>query len=128
MDTKSPVSWSIRSLFGIGLTSTCPVASTSNIYFDVSRNLFKIQPTPKEVRSLDGGSRKIAVFDLAQVLDEGVANLIVNNIKPTVYGLIPRPNLHATRYVIGKNNDWLSFERLLTPLLRQGTDKRKAAS
>ena len=103
MDNKSPVSWSIRSLFGIGLTSTCPVASTSNIYFDISRDLFKIQPTPKIISSLDSGSRKIAVYDLTQVLDEGVANLIVNNKKPTIYGLIPRPNLHATRYVIGKN-------------------------
>ena len=102
MDNKSPVSWSIRSLFGIGLTSTCPVASTSNIYFDMTRDLFKIQPTPKKISSLDSGSRKIAVYDLNQVLDEGVANLIVNNQKPTVYGLIPRPNLHATRYVIGK--------------------------
>ena len=128
MDTKSPVSWSIRSLFGIGLTSTCPVASTSNIYFDVSRDLFKIQPTPKEVRSLDGGSRKIAVFDLAQALDEGVANLIVNNNKPTVYGLIPRPNLHATRYVIGKNNELPSLDRLPIPLLRQGTGKKREAS
>ena len=103
MDKKlGPVSWSVRSLFGIGLTSTCPVASTSNIYFDITRDLFKIQPTAKKIQSLDRGSRKIAVYDLAQVLDEGVANLIVNNNKPTVYGLIPRPNLHATRYIIGK--------------------------
>ena len=104
MDKKlGPASWSIRSLFGIGLTSTCPIASTSNIYFDITRDLFTIQPKPRKIQSLDSGSRSVAVYDLAQVLDEGVANLIVNNNKATVYGLIPRPNLHATRYVIGKN-------------------------
>jgi hypothetical protein len=37
-DTNRPVSWSIRSLFGIGLTSTCPMAETSNIYVDVTRD------------------------------------------------------------------------------------------
>ena len=114
VDSKRPASWSIRSLFGIGLTSTCPVASTSNIYFDLSRDLFKLQPPPKKTSYLEGGSRRIAIYELDQVLGEGIANLIVNNNKPTVYGLIPGPNLHATRYLTGKKIIEINYNKVRT--------------
>lgn len=66
----------------------------------MTRNLFKLQPPATKTKLLDG-DKKVAVFDLGKILDEGAANLIANYHKTTVYGIIPKPDLHATRFVVG---------------------------
>ena len=57
--------WSIRSLFGIGITSACPIAETSKIYIDKTTDSFDIIPdSPSEEIKLKNGGRDVTSFDV----------------------------------------------------------------
>lgn len=93
--------WSIRTLFGIGITSACPLATHSLIYIDVSNGLFDISPANQE----NPNENNIAAFDTKKLVENGINNLNIKYKKPVVYGLISKPLIHATRYVSGHGNE-----------------------
>jgi len=97
--------WSIRTLFGIGITSACPLATESNIFIDesLSRGLFDILPSQLETQVLSNGD--IRVFDLNKLVSNGINNLSIKYKKPLIFGLIGKPRIHATRYLKGHGNE-----------------------
>ncbi|TRY80979.1 hypothetical protein TCAL_02962 [Tigriopus californicus] len=98
----SASAWSIRSLFGIGLTSACPMAESSQLLFDVTDDLYHLQwpeGVPDRVYEADG--RRVRAVHLDHLLERGSSNVIANYRQPVIYGLIPAPRLHAHRYVVG---------------------------
>lgn len=98
--------WSIRSLFGIGITSACPVAFESNIYIDTTSGSFDILPEGQESASIEASNKRtLQVFDIKKLVESGINNLNIKAKKATVYGLIPKPTLHATRYFKGHGNE-----------------------
>jgi phosphatidylinositol glycan class T len=103
-DQTRPLSWSLRSLFGIGLVSACPLADTSKIYVDTTQNLFSLQPTQGGLPVTKNG-RTVQVFDVPTLLDLGVTNVIANYHKPTVFGIVRSPVLHASRYLVGHGQE-----------------------
>ena len=60
--------WSLKRLFGIGVSGTCPMAATSNIFVDMTGAKFSLSPGPE--RELDTGSgtnvRRFAVYDVSR--------------------------------------------------------------
>lgn len=100
--SSSPSAWSIRSLFGIGLTSACPLAQTSQLLFDVTDDLYQLhwaEGVTDRVFHVEG--RTMRAVQLEELLERGSSNVIANYHQPVIYGLIPAPVLHAHRYVVG---------------------------
>ena len=96
--------WSLKRLFGIGVSGTCPMASTSNIFVDMTAAKFSLSPGPE--RELDTGSgtnvRRFAVYDVSRWSpDNRIRDLSAGHVKPHVYGVVPLPLLTATRYLTG---------------------------
>ncbi len=81
------------------------MAESSRIYFETTRDVFKLQPPPTETKQFQQVSRTVAVYDLGRLLDEGVTNIVASYNKPTVFGIIPKPDLHAARYVTGHGQE-----------------------
>ena len=99
--------WSIRTLFGIGITSACPVADESHIFVDVSQDTFDILPQNLEIKSIqikDDG-RTLKMFDVSKLVENGINNLSAKYKKQTIYGFIPKPRIYATRYFKGHGNE-----------------------
>jgi GPI-anchor transamidase subunit T len=94
------VSWSIRSLFGIGITSSCPLAFTSHIIVDNSNGELQLSQSVPHEKAVKG-SKTYTVFDVERILVGGSTNIIANYKKSTAK--VPRsvPLLHATRFVTG---------------------------
>jgi len=97
--------WSIRTLFGIGITSACPLATESSIFIDesLSSGLFDILPSQVESQVLSDGN--IKVFDLNKLVSNGINNLSIKYKKPLIFGLIGKPKIYATRYLKGHGNE-----------------------
>lgn len=96
--------WSIRKLFGIGISGTCPMASTSNIFVDVTNAKFTLRPSAE--RELVTGSginvRKYAVYDVTKWSPDGrIRDLAAGHVKPHIYGIVPSPVITLSRYLTG---------------------------
>lgn len=93
--------WSFRKLFGQGLFEACPIASTSNIYVDLSLNSsvpFILTPNADEiVVSNRGGDEKfLAKYDVNK---SHVLNIAVSFKEKEVISINPAPLLHANQYL-----------------------------
>ena len=99
--------WSIRTLFGIGITSACAVADSSKIFIDVTQDTFELLPENQESKEivLKTEERTLKEFDVQKLVNAGINNLSAKYKKPTIYGLIPKPRIHATRYFKGHGNE-----------------------
>ena len=99
--------WSIRTLFGIGITSACPVADQSNIFIDITQGTFDLLPEGQEAQiiNLENEGRTLKSYDVKKLVEAGVNNLSAKYKKPTIYGLIPKPRIYATRYFKGHGNE-----------------------
>ncbi|KAK8787914.1 phosphatidylinositol glycan anchor biosynthesis class T [Amblyomma americanum] len=99
--------WSLSKLFGAGLKTTCPLASMSSIYVDVSNNgsvgTFWLSPEPTQLVVSGQGAhqRSLAIYDLKHHVAQGRFNLAAQYEKPHIFWLIPEPLLHSTRYIQG---------------------------
>ncbi|KAJ4436092.1 hypothetical protein ANN_18719 [Periplaneta americana] len=99
--------WSIKKLFGIGLSGACPLATMSNVYIDTTLNetgaSFQLNPIPPAViTSIRGGyESKFAVYDIKALDIEGMFNIAAFYSSPRVYGVNLPPVLHANRYIVG---------------------------
>ncbi|XP_069677490.1 GPI transamidase component PIG-T isoform X2 [Periplaneta americana] len=98
--------WSIKKLFGIGLSGACPLATMSNVYIDTTLNetgaSFQLNPIPPAViTSIRGGyESKFAVYDIKALDIEGMFNIAAFYSSPRVYGVNLPPVLHANRYIV----------------------------
>lgn len=90
--------WSIRKLFGIGLFNHCPLATTSNLYVDITNgNLELSKESDQVVTNMKGGHlTKYAVFDIKKVNQSLVHNLFVGITKEPQ---LTSPLLHVNRFI-----------------------------
>lgn len=97
--------WSIRKLFGVGVGSGCPLASSSRIYVDISSNetgpVFHLTPNPDSVAlSMRGGYQStFAVYDISST--EKLFNINANYRKLSSVPLSYPPPLYVNRYIAG---------------------------
>uniref|UniRef100_A0A1L8E420 Putative gpi transamidase complex n=1 Tax=Nyssomyia neivai TaxID=330878 RepID=A0A1L8E420_9DIPT len=98
--------WSVRKLFGQGLSGACPLADSSKIYLDVTHSQhFDFTPTPEAtVMSKRGGiETHFAVYDIKKEIPGRMFNLAAvrkADEKPGVAVVSPPP-LYAKRYILG---------------------------
>lgn len=99
--------WSLSKLFGAGLKTSCPLASMSTIYVDVSNNgsvgTYRLSPEPTQLVISGEGAHKrsLAIYDIKHHVAQGRFNLAAQYEKPHIYWIIPEPPLHITRYIQG---------------------------
>ncbi len=98
--SKSPVSWSIRSLFGIGLLSTCPLASTSSVIVE-NAEMKSINLDPSPSLSVNRASSKsAAIYNLVDIVNSNQnLKLSYANGEPTE--ALKKPIIKSTRYLGG---------------------------
>lgn len=104
--------WSIRKLFGTGLFSYCPLATTSNIYVDVSDNNIELnkQPDSTHTAQIGGNHIKYAIYDVHRHASSTAGFNLVAKIRSTSSSMSPMrhssPLLHVNRYIreYGKEN------------------------
>jgi len=103
--SSSKLTWSIRTLFGIGLLSTCPLADSSLILVeDTTVGQIKAEPAPKE--RVERGCRSFLAYDLKWAVAENVNNpkFVYNRgqvERKALYGGQRSPALLTSRYQIG---------------------------
>lgn len=100
--------WNLKHLFGIGLSSPCPMADSSQIFVDISAKNFQLTPVPdREVMSGSGKNVKTyGIYDLKTFSPDGrIKNLSARYNKPHIYGIIHSPPLTATRYLTGAGQE-----------------------
>ncbi|KAG7310932.1 hypothetical protein JYU34_003772 [Plutella xylostella] len=103
------VDWSLRKLFGQGLPGGCPLASSSQIYVDITSNdtqPFKLTPQPdKIITSQRGGSdTKLALYNIKP---DGVMMNLAAKYGNTDKIIVPQPPpLHFNRYVLGYGKEF----------------------
>ncbi|XP_068996854.1 GPI transamidase component PIG-T [Embiotoca jacksoni] len=100
--------WSLFKMFSRTLTEACPLASSSNIYIDVTDNpqgeQFELSPaTPLLSQAVVLGDRRtFSVYDLTQQTTFGSVRSLNLLIRwKSSEGHMLRPLLHAERYVAG---------------------------
>lgn len=113
--TLSKQDWSFVKLFGSVLHGTCPLASTSKVYVDISSNKtgihFSLNPdaytiareklgNPDDPHSTE--ETAFAVFDLKEVLqNRSHVNIGAAYEALHLYGIIPPPLFHVDRKITG---------------------------
>ncbi|GBO40098.1 GPI transamidase component PIG-T [Araneus ventricosus] len=105
--------WSFVKLFGSSLLSTCPVATTSKVFVDVSSNKsgipFALNHKPHEIikENFDNDSgyteeREYGVYNLKKMFkDSKYVNIGATYENIHIYGIIPSPILYVDRKVAG---------------------------
>ncbi|XP_038578820.1 GPI transamidase component PIG-T [Micropterus salmoides] len=100
--------WSLFKMFSRTLTESCPLASSSKIYIDVTDNpqgeQFEVSPaTPLLSQAVVLGDRRtFSVYDLTQQITFGTVRSLNLLIRwKSSEGNMLRPLLHAERYVAG---------------------------
>jgi len=100
------IDWSLKQLFGIGLTPACPLAETSSVFIDTTDAGYQLEPEPQQI--LDYGSgmpRKIAVYDVKTFAAGGIKNIAAKHSKPHIYGIVRSPSLLISRHVVGTGQE-----------------------
>ncbi|XP_059619020.1 GPI transamidase component PIG-T [Phlebotomus argentipes] len=98
--------WSVRKLFGQGLSGSCPLAESSKIYLDMTHcgHLDFSPPPENTVTSKRGGiETTFAVYDIKKEIPGRMFNLAAvrrEEAKPSVTLASPPP-LYAKRYILG---------------------------
>lgn len=99
--------WSVRNLFGMGVTSSCPLATASKIFVDVvdENKVGQLLPTDIAANLTTIGGRLVYVYDVPTMVSRGVSNIQFVHEKDPVYGILKPPVLHATRYLVGQGHE-----------------------
>lgn len=105
--------WSFRKLFGQGLFDSCPLATKSDIYVDITSNVsvpFLLSPEPHEIIKSTRGAdeRTLAKYDVKK-MSSHVLNVAVAYTEKEVVSLNPPPVLHANQYLssVGQESGYL---------------------
>uniref|UniRef100_A0A182IZW0 Uncharacterized protein n=1 Tax=Anopheles atroparvus TaxID=41427 RepID=A0A182IZW0_ANOAO len=102
--------WSIRKLFGQGMDGSCALASTSNVYVDVTDNTYDVSQKPDEtIQSVRGGARtELHRYDLKHfemVMAKGRRALfnvaVMDKRDPNVVIVAGPPPISAKRFILG---------------------------
>ncbi|KAK8719787.1 hypothetical protein OTU49_013770 [Cherax quadricarinatus] len=99
--------WSLQQLFSTQLIYTCPLASMSKIYVDVTGNRdmkkFTLDPEPDIFDESGSGPslRQLAVYDVQAALAGDGFNIEATYKSRHIYGIIPSPHLHVSRFITG---------------------------
>lgn len=128
IDTQN---WSVRNFFGMGIKGSCPLATLSNIYVDISSNntnhVYDVIPKPIiKLESLRGGQQNnIVAYDIRSYFNEGMFNIAIKQSSPKTAAVSFPSILHASRYIIGSgqqkgslvtkiyNNHWQALNIVL---------------
>lgn len=106
--TGDKIDWSFKKLFGYALFSSCPVASKSAVYVDISDDQaeFELNPAPHET-VIGYSGQSLAVYDLKKLFGPEVPyiNIAATYKRPMVYGNISPPTIFANRFVTGYGRD-----------------------
>lgn len=96
LEAKEQRNWSLRSIFGMGLASVCPLASSTSIYISSEDG------SQLNQASLGEKVGEFTRFDVKLLLDRGVYNIIAHYPPSSQKRILSRPPLlHATRYLTG---------------------------
>ncbi|NWV22266.1 PIGT transamidase, partial [Origma solitaria] len=103
--------WSLFKMFSRTLTDTCPLASQSKVYVDISpknkeKELLEVSPPPTSVHEaiVQGDKKTYAVYDLLSPSLFNTSRSLNVQLKwkrPQDSSEMPIPILHAQRYVGG---------------------------
>ncbi|XP_059149717.1 GPI transamidase component PIG-T-like [Physella acuta] len=100
--------WSLKSLFGNHLVSSCPIASKSSIMIEVTNNenesLYSLTPSPSATHSVKRGPNEhtYAVYDTNLITRAGRAlNIAFTYSDPQKMIKISPPSLYAHRFITG---------------------------
>ncbi|XP_038015177.1 GPI transamidase component PIG-T isoform X1 [Motacilla alba alba] len=103
--------WSLFKMFSRTLTDTCPLASQSKVYVDISpknkeKELLEVSPPPTSVHEaiVQGERKTYAVYDLLSPSLFNTSRSLNVQLKwkrPQDSSEMPIPTLHAQRYVGG---------------------------
>lgn len=96
--------WSMRKMFGQGLSGSCYLADHSRIYLDITNQDYQLTPGPEQVlTSQRGGSiTRFAEYDIKKFTKYGMFNIAtVYKEKTTPIQIILPPPLYARRYLLG---------------------------
>jgi len=96
--------WSLKKLFGIGLSSKCPMATSSSMFVDLTGSSFSLSPKPDRELVTGGGTnvRQYGVYDMARWSQDGrIRDLAASHIRPHIYGIVPSPGLTISRHLTG---------------------------
>ncbi|NXQ45032.1 PIGT transamidase, partial [Catharus fuscescens] len=103
--------WSLFKMFSRTLTDTCPLASQSKVYVDISpktkeKELLEVSPPPTSVHEavVQGDKKTYAVYDLLSPSLFNTSRSLNVQLKwkrPQDSSEMPIPTLHAQRYVAG---------------------------
>ncbi|NWW06877.1 PIGT transamidase, partial [Oreocharis arfaki] len=103
--------WSLFKMFSRTLTDTCPLASQSKVYVDISpknkeKELLEVSPPPTSVHEaiVQGDKKTYAVYDLLSPSLFNTSRSLNVQLKwkrPQDSSEMPVPTLHAQRYVGG---------------------------
>lgn len=106
--------WSVRKLFGNVVIGVCPVASTTNIYLDITANntdlTFYTSKDPTNVQHLrDGNDDRIitsyAVYNISENLDTKFNLEVYYDIPSLPVNDVP-PILYVNRYIAGYGHEY----------------------
>ncbi|EFX82770.1 hypothetical protein DAPPUDRAFT_302380 [Daphnia pulex] len=96
--------WSFKSIYGAHLFSSCPRATLSKVYIDITSNItstthWNLRPDPAAVvvNQRGGSATHLSVYDLNEVSPWPI-NVRASYTKKLSYGIIPPPLIHATRF------------------------------
>ncbi|BFZ13511.1 hypothetical protein BsWGS_16550 [Bradybaena similaris] len=100
--------WTLRSLFGNHLASTCPIAARSTISVEVTKNedshAYRVSPLPSSTEKITRGSDQhtYLVYDVQSFIKSGRAlNIAATYSEPPVLLGLEPPPIHVHRYITG---------------------------
>ena len=104
--TNNPTNtdWSVKQLFGIGVSGPCPMATTSYMYVDITNAKFTLKPSSDRDLTTGSGTnvRTYAVYDVTKWSSDGrIRDLSAGHVRPHIYGIVPSPVLTVSRYLTG---------------------------
>lgn len=100
------VDWSLKEMFGIGLTPSCPLAHTSAVFVDITDAGYVLDPAPQRVLNVGSGlPKKIAMYDMKTFSQEGIKNIAARYLKPHIYGIVRAPPVLIYRHVVGTGQE-----------------------
>jgi len=100
------IDWSVKQLFGIGITPACPLADTSAVFIDTTDAGYKLDPEPQQIVHYGSGQpRQIGVYDVKTFASAGIKNIAATHSEPYIYGIVRSPPLLVSRHVVGTGQE-----------------------
>jgi len=100
------IDWNIKTMFGIGITPGCALASISSVFVDMTDATYTLQPQPTNyIYHGAGKPRKIAVYNIKTFTEHGISDIMARHTKPHIYGIVRSPPVLVSRHVVGTGQE-----------------------